>query len=349
MSLRDLVRGGEPVLVLEKRGSQGLRQWDRIATRVIPLRQHSVISGTLMVFDHRTSEALLAALDRARKKAPRDVAAVAQELGISTDEKALAAELTPDLLLGQAAFMVTNYWLDDALKAAQGRDRPDMVNTEGDPIAFTLLHFPLLPGVTVDAVRRALATIPALRQENAGFWNWLADPGTRPQTVPRRPQAKTFITTMDDGSLVLGTVTLKGRRLTMEANSATRAARGKALLEPVLAGLVGPPLTEHSDLERMLAEDRPPPPPSGLSPEQERALIHQGLDDHYRRVLDEPIPALGGKSPRAAAKTPKGREKVAAWLKSLENHAAHRGPDDPMGSYDVGWMWAELGVNGLRR
>jgi hypothetical protein len=188
-----------------------------------------------MVFDHRTSEALLAALDRVRKKAPRDVAAVAQELGIAADERAPAAELTPDRLLGQAAFMVTNTWLDDALKTAQGRKRPEMVNTEGDRIAFTLLHFPLRPGVTAQQVRNALARLPPLRRENAGFWNWLADPGTKPQTVPRRPQGQTFITTMDDGSLVLGTVTLKGRRVTLEANSATRAARGKALLEPVLA------------------------------------------------------------------------------------------------------------------
>ena len=99
----------------------------------------------------------------------------------------------------------------------------------------------------------------------------------------------------------------------------------------------------------MLASERPPRPPSGLSPEQERAIVQQGLDDYYRRVLDEPIPALGGKSPRAAAKTVKGREKVAAWLKMIENHAAHRPPGDPMGSYDTGWMWRELGVEALRR
>jgi hypothetical protein len=86
-----------------------------------------------------------------------------------------------------------------------------------------------------------------------------------------------------------------------------------------------------------------------LAPAQERALVHQTLDEHYRRVMDEPIPALGGKSPRAAVKTPKGQENVAAWLKTLANHGAHRPPDDPMGSYDVGWMWEELGVQALRR
>jgi hypothetical protein len=154
---------------------------------------------------------------------------------------------------------------------------------------------------------------------------------------------------MDDGALVLGTVELLGRRLSLGANSPARVERGQALLAPVLAGLVGPPLSERTDLEQMLARDRPPPRSSGLSPEQERAIVHQVLDDHYRRVLDEPIPALGNRSPRQAVKTAKGREKVAAWLKMLENHAAHRPAGDPMGSYDTGWMWRELGVEALRR
>jgi hypothetical protein len=198
--------------------------------------------------------------------------------------------------------------------------------------------------VTAAQVRDALAAVPSLRQENAGFWNWLAAPGTKAQAVPRRPAGQSFISTMEDGSLVLGTLSLNGRRLTLEANSAARAALGRALLEPLLAGLVGPPLTEHTDLDQMLAEERPPPPPSGLTPEQERAAVHQTLDAQSRRVLDEPIPALGGKSPRAAVKTPKGREKVAVWLKTLENHAAHRPPGDPMSSYDVGWMWREPGL-----
>ena len=349
MLLRDLVRGGGPVRVSEKRGSEGLRQWGRIATRVIPLRDRTVISGTLTLFDRDASEALLASLREVRTRAPRQAAEVAREFGIGADAKTLAGRLTPDLLLAQAGFMFTNCWLDAALRAAQGRDRPELLNSDGDPLEVTTLHFPLLRGATLPKVRQALATVPVLRQAAPGFWNWLAEPGTKPQTVPRRGRGQTFITTMDDGSLVLGTLALKGRRLSLAANSVARAERGRALLEPVLAGLAGPPLTERVDLEQMLAAERPPPQPSGLSPEQERKLVHQGLDDHYRRVLDEPVPALGGKSPRAAAKTAKGREKVAAWLKMLENHAARREPGDPIGSYDVGWMWRELRVEALRR
>lgn len=349
MLLRDLIRGGEPVRVSEKSGSQGLRPWDRIATRLIPLRDRAVISGTLLAFDRDASEALLASLGRVRNQAPRDVAVVARELGIEADAKRLTGILTPDMLLGLGAFLVTNLWLDSALKAAERTDRPELLNTDGDPLEFTTLHFPLLPGIAAQKLRTALATIPALRQENAGFWNWLAEPGTKTQTVPRRATGQTFITTMEDGSLVLGTVELKGRRLSLAANSPARAERGRAMLEPVLAGLVRVPFTERTDLDQMLATERPPPVSTGLSPEQEREVVHQGLNDHYRRVLDEPIPALGGETPRAAAKAAKGRAAVVAWLKTLENHSGRQKPGDPMASYDFGWLWRELGVEALRR
>ncbi len=102
----------------------------------------------------------------------------------------------------------------------------------------------------------------------------------------------------------------------------------------------------------MLAEHRASgqtPPSSGLSPEEERTVIQQQLQEHYRRVLDEPIPSLGNLSPRRAARTAKGRERVAAWLKTLENHSAKRPAGDPIGDYDFGWMWQELGVVALRR
>jgi len=53
--------------------------------------------------------------------------------------------------------------------------------------------------------------------------------------------------------------------------------------------------------------------------------------------------------PRAAVRTAKGRDKVVGWLKTLENHSASQGADDPMGAYDFGWMWRELGVEEFRR
>ena len=59
---------------------------------------------------------------------------------------------------------------------------------------------------------------------------------------------------------------------------------------------------------------------------------------------------LGNVSPRTAAKTPKGRAKVVAWLKTLENHSVRLADrKDPMATYDVTWLWAELGISDLRQ
>jgi hypothetical protein len=122
------------------------------------------------------------------------------------------------------------------------------------------------------------------------------------------------------------------------------------MLEAALAGLVRAPLAERADLDQMLAEQRGnSSPPSGLSPEQERAVVRQTLDDHYRSVIDERIPMLGNRSPRAAVRTLKGRHKVVDWLKMLENHSASLGDGDPMAGYDFGWMWRELGIEEFRR
>ncbi len=53
--------------------------------------------------------------------------------------------------------------------------------------------------------------------------------------------------------------------------------------------------------------------------------------------------------PRKAVKTAKGRKKVIAWLKMLENLSAQQRPEDPMSAYDFTWLWRELGVSDERR
>lgn len=59
------------------------------------------------------------------------------------------------------------------------------------------------------------------------------------------------------------------------------------------------------------------------------------------------IPALGDISPREAVAG--DRQKMVAWLKQLENHAARHDPASPMANYDITWLWAELGLSDRRR
>ena len=73
------------------------------------------------------------------------------------------------------------------------------------------------------------------------------------------------------------------------------------------------------------------------------------LTREYTKTLDELVPALGHKTPRALACMKAGRAKVADWLKYIENGAAKSGAGEPMATYDFTWMWQELGLIDLRR
>jgi hypothetical protein len=83
--------------------------------------------------------------------------------------------------------------------------------------------------------------------------------------------------------------------------------------------------------------------PSGdIDPEIQAEIIQHTLDQHYRRVLDQPVPALGDKTPRQCARSKKDRERVTEWLKDLENNELRRANRQGQTPYDSRWMWDEL-------
>jgi hypothetical protein len=215
------------------------------------------------------------------------------------------------------------------------------------------VHFQLVSNSNPPAIRAALDDLPSLRKGSDAFLNWVEEKALhRKFAKGKAADTQTFGTTMDDGAIVLGTVELTANAVTLSVNSEARAARGRTLLEPVLAGLARTPLIERQAVEQMTASARGRSSAQDalrLPRNEECRIIHQGLTDHYRRTLDEPIPSLGNQSPRMAAKTGKGRDKVIGWLKMLENHSAQQGRDDPVGSYDFTWMWKELGLGDERR
>lgn len=47
---RDLVRGGEPLAVSEGTATKTLKQWDRIAARIVPVMGKNVFAGGLLPF-----------------------------------------------------------------------------------------------------------------------------------------------------------------------------------------------------------------------------------------------------------------------------------------------------------
>jgi hypothetical protein len=348
---RDLVRGGDPILISERLATRSLKQWDRIATRVVQIGSQMHIGGAVLPYDRDASAKVLKVLRKAGTA--KEQQKVADLVRRDVHDPMIVNAFSQTALLRAAAPAITTVWLIDIIDRATMRGIPEVRNAEGDELLFCTVHYPFAAGASADDIQLSLSRCAELRPANATFWNWIEPerPGKALGGQKQPLKSQTFLTMMDDGALVLGNVELKDQTLILSVNSQARAERGRALLGKVLHGLVAQPLVEIQTLEqRMATRDPAPPPRLNLSEQERRTIIHDGLDRHYRDLLDEPIPVLGNKSPRAAVTTAKGRAKVVDWLKTLENHTAQMaGHNDEMATYDFSWLWTELGVNELRR
>jgi hypothetical protein len=337
---RDLIRGGEPVLVSERTATRALSEWDRIAARIVVQGQKRILGGGLLAFPLEASERLMADLQRAAGRPGRAAR--------SAPKQPLA-----DDALRKMAPRFTATWLLDALPKALGLSRPALRNSDGDEVVFHEVRFPLAPNTTPEEIADRLESIASLHRENETFWNWLADLAAtqKPKRSDVAENDMTWNVTMEDGRTVLGNVEIKKRALVVSVNSAAQAERATVMLRAALDVLAAAPLTQIQTIDQMLAQQQDHPRPASDIPVELRTkLVHEALDRQYRAVLDQPVPMLGDLTPRTAARTAPGREKVAVWLKYLENGSRQQpDPADPMATYDFAWLWRELKVEHLRR
>ncbi|MCA1869729.1 hypothetical protein HW571_29470 [Agrobacterium genomosp. 3] len=331
---RDILRGGDPVTVSEGTATQTLRQWERIAARIVHVGGTNVITGGLLPYSPEASEALFEGLK-----------------GMTGKKRSRKKLILDDDTLRLAAPLFTHAFLFDTLPRVLGEVQPLVCNSDGDDIVFHEVRFPLEAGITERDIADRFAGIADLRQENPLFWNWLGRPPAKGAGRPGHPDALVAGVTMEDGTPVLGNFEIKGRFLVLMVNSAERAQRGGELVQNILDKMVRAPLTSIQTIEQLkAAQQGRKPSKDDIPPEVATPLVQAMLDKQYRATLDEPVGMLGDKSPRAAARTKAGREKVAEWLKYLEMRSSS-GPDphNPMATYDFSWIWKELGVEDLRR
>ena len=345
---RDLIRGGEPVLISERSATRSLKPWDRIAARVVQVGSKMQIGGGVLAFDQETAEIV----EALRRFVTRDDGAKSQLAEAATPDRGDAAlqDLSPAERLRAIGPMLTGFWLVDAIERVQKPKIPELHNADGDELLLFEMRYPLAPRVKAGDVRAILEACPELRPAGATSWNWIGQekPKAASRGSKRRKRSLIFETWLDDGALVLGYVELEKKGVVFFVNSRKRADRGDALLSEILGRRVGKPSVRAETIEEMMASRSAAKPQAPDIPEEERrAIAHEYLEGHYRRVLDEPVPALGGETPRAAVKTASGRLKVAEWLKSMENQTAKSNRD--MASYDFSWLWTELGISELRR
>jgi hypothetical protein len=344
---RDLARGGEPVLISERSATRSLKPWDRIAARVVQVGSKMQIGGGVLLLETGTAETCIEALQELRKRSKpkqRKLSKATRQVWGDTAADELASTET----LRAIGPMFTTFWLVDLIDRAQGPEIPDLRNFEGDQLLLCEARYPFAAGTTCDHIEAVLEACREFRRADATFWNWI---GLKKPARASSQGSLTFETRLDDGTLVLGGVELQADALLLAVNSQRRCDLGCTLLSAILGERVLQPSLKTETVDQMIASARTTAPRQLDIPEQERcAIVHDSLDRHYREVLDQPVPMLGGKSPRAAVKAESGRIKVAGWLKMMENTTAKAADrNSALATYSFDWLWTELGIDELRR
>lgn len=214
--------------------------------------------------------------------------------------------------------MIFHYWWLDRVVL---RPPPRITTTDGDEMMFTRSVFDIADPAALIA---ALGSRPDVeRDDEDGVYTWGEDGGRM-----RR---------------ILATLRLDANRLSVETMSRNRDARCREWLV-MIAGVTFRASALESPAAVLERARRNPSAPAALpelAPEIKAQIEREMMDAHYRRWLDEPVPALRDTTPREAAASRTLRPLLIDLLREFDNHYA-RAIRRGVQAYDTSWLWDEL-------
>jgi hypothetical protein len=202
---------------------------------------------------------------------------------------------------------------------------PRLCNTDGDPIALTTLTYELK--TTVDEAFDQLA--PLARVHGEDHSDEVIRDVSGAVTSARLSWVKAGNRQHKHwNNTVLGTLRLEAGRVVADVNSARRADRLKREIARRLgqtAALIDTTVVDPSEAieerarQRAAGErdDESAPEPSP----QLQAIQEEMIREQWEGWLDTRVPALGNKTPRQAARTARGRERLEALLAGFDRDA----------------------------
>jgi len=347
---RDLILGGDPVRVRERTATKTMAPWEQFAMRIVEVRGSRILAGGLLPFEPDLAVETIEEIHELAARTEASVEEISMAGGEEPPPEAIET-LAIAITLTMTSPLIAGTWLMGTAFDPAGTALPQLFNSDGDEIELISLACRFARGATQAKIRAVLDAQPDMAPVSDKVWNWVDF--SRNPLQPGLPESGMMVNSeLDDGSLVLGMITLKGRMLEAETNSARRAEAMKTRLDALVGTLVQPPLMVRQTLAQAMAEHRGKdrtPAPADIPPEEEARLLAGLFDRHYRDTLDRPILMLGEKTPREAVRTASGREEAAAWLKHLERSEAGMRADRNIPAYDFIWMWRELGIEDLRK
>jgi hypothetical protein len=211
------------------------------------------------------------------------------------------------------------FYIDDHVR---NPPMPQLRNTDGDRLVLTTLVYRLQgrPSAAFDRLKPLAVT----RIDDAAHLLSEAqfdEAGTlRSITVPWIKRGNRLHREWDNTTL--GTLIINGDRLEVQVNSKKRATRIRREIAKRLGDGAVLESQTAEPIEKLLAERRASPRQPIADLESERleqrpevqAFLRRQRDQYWESWLDEQVPALGNVTPRQAAGTPEGRERLEALL-----------------------------------
>lgn len=201
--------------------------------------------------------------------------------------------------------------------------RPKFITGDGEPFIFAKAIFDLLDR---HAAISSLAERDDIVDHGDGSYVWLEPAGNFQRSV--------------------GTMIIEEKRVMFETTSQKRAERARDELPSLLRGAVRFRAISYEDVEQAIKHA--PPTSKKKEPDvpidDQRKILGEFYEQHYRKWLDEPVPALGGRTPRHAARLKTVRPKLIMLLKDFESRSERQRRSGEI-AYDFSWMWVELGLN----
>ncbi len=340
--LKDLLRQLD-ICVLERTSSQTLVKGQILYTRVLTMDGVSIMAGCAPV---PIPAAFFNDLLDFRESLSEKLAGVDwQKFGLGQEEvDSITRELLSELFLDREPQLREMYFnLRDELFNSSF---PQLRNTDGDEMQPVNLHYTL--GCSAREAFGALKSLSLGEGDEDLLMDAVFDSRGELEAVrfPWLKKGNRRHETWDN--TILGMLDIKGDKLVIEVNSRERAETIKRKITRRLGRRANLTNTVFESLEAMLSEASSLRPEAEQTNEELMAMpevqeqMREMTERHWATWPDIPVPALEGQTPREAAGTPLGRERLEALLLDFEGKSQGL-PPGQIGP-DVAALRRELGL-----
>ena len=321
--VKDLFLGSQH-MIKERTGTHQIRRGNIIFSRILNFNEQSIFVGT----------------------APLLIPSQFHHLMLNYRDELVTEygkQLDINFIKDDYEFEIRSYYFD-LIESSMNQPMPTMQNTDGDLLEQCVVEFDIL--IPIEHALDKLLKLSGSTDRDEFLRNAKYD-DTEVMTEIVLPWLKQNDGDNNDSKL-LGRVIIQNKNLKVEVNSQKRGQQAIALISRLLgesASYVSMTTRSMEDLLENFKIDETETPliqPQEKTAPQLNDIINKLAAKHWKKWFDEKIPMLNNQTPRQAAKTEDGRERLEALFLYYEDVSDKN--SDNLLKPDIDYLRKELGM-----